>query len=70
MAIIQKRGNYKEGLHHFGMEVENTEELRPVCKEIRAATEIQKRPPNREAEYRVADPDGNLIDLSQHGWPV
>ena len=25
---------------------------------------------NREAEYRVADPDGNLIDLSQHGWPV
>ena len=27
-------------------------------------------PPNRESEYRVQDPDGNLIDLSQHGWPV
>ena len=30
---------------------------------------VRKRPPNREAEYRVLDPDGNPIDLSQHGWP-
>jgi hypothetical protein len=35
-----------------------------------ASTEIQKRPANREAEYRVHDPDGTPIDLSQHGWPV
>ena len=63
VALIEKRGNYKEGLYHFGIEVDNIEDLG-------AATEIQKRPPNREAEYRVADPDGNLIDLSQHGWPV
>jgi hypothetical protein len=50
--------------------VENIEELKPVCKELGAATEVQKRPANREAEYRVHDPDGNPIDLSQHGWPV
>ena len=54
LAIIQKRGNYKEGLYHFGFEVENIEELRPVCKELGAKTDIQKRPANREAEYRVA----------------
>jgi catechol 2,3-dioxygenase-like lactoylglutathione lyase family enzyme len=30
---------------------------------------VEKRPPDREAEYRVYDPDGNPIDLSQHGWP-
>jgi catechol 2,3-dioxygenase-like lactoylglutathione lyase family enzyme len=35
-----------------------------VCEDLGAATEIQKRPSNREAKYRVADPDGNLIDLS------
>ncbi|HET9296405.1 MAG TPA: VOC family protein [Candidatus Binatia bacterium] len=70
LAIIQKRGNYKEGLYHFGFEVENIEELKPLCKDLGAATEIQKRPPNREAEYRVHDPDGTPIDLSQHGWPV
>lgn len=70
VAIIQKRPHYKEGLYHFGFEVEDIEELRPVCKELGAATEVQKRPANREAEYRVHDPDGNPIDLSQHGWPV
>ncbi len=58
------------GLYHFGFEVENVEAIRPVCKELGAASEIQKRPPNREAEYRVYDPDGNPIDLSQHGWPI
>ncbi len=70
LAIIQKRPQYKEGLYHFGVEVENIEELRPICKELGAASDIEKRPPNREAEYRVHDPDGNPIDLSQHGWPV
>jgi catechol 2,3-dioxygenase-like lactoylglutathione lyase family enzyme len=70
VAIIQKRPQYKEGLYHFGIEVEDIEALKPICKELGAASEIQKRPPNREAEYRVHDPDGNAIDLSQHGWPV
>jgi len=70
LAIIQKRPHYKVGLYHFGVEVDDIEKLKLVCKELGAASDIQKRPPNREAEYRVADPDGNLIDLSQHGWPV
>ena len=70
VAIIKKRPHYKEGLYHFGIEVDDIEALRPLCKELGATSEIQKRPPNREAEYRVTDPDGNLIDLSQHGWPT
>jgi catechol 2,3-dioxygenase-like lactoylglutathione lyase family enzyme len=70
VAIIQKRPQFKEGLYHFGFEVENIEGLKPLCKELGAATDVQKRPANREAEYRVHDPDGNPIDLSQHGWPV
>jgi catechol 2,3-dioxygenase-like lactoylglutathione lyase family enzyme len=70
VAIIQKRPQYKVGLYHFGIEVDDVEALKPICKELGAASEIQKRPPNREAEYRVHDPDGNPIDLSQHGWPV
>ncbi|MDP6560533.1 MAG: hypothetical protein QF619_10530 [Candidatus Binatia bacterium] len=43
--------------------------LVPLCKESGASTDVKKRPPNREAEFRVHDPDGNPIDLSQHGWP-
>ena len=57
----------KPGLYHFGFEVEDVNSLRSVCKELSAASDIDKRPPNREAEYRVHDPDGNPIDLSQHG---
>lgn len=62
--------NLKPGLYHFGFEVESVAALQGVCKELQAASGIDKRPPNREAEYRVHDPDGNPIDLSQHGWPI
>src|SRR4029434_7959324 len=57
VAIIKKRPHYKEGLYHFGIEIDDVETLKPLCKELGATSEIQKRPPNREAEYRVADPD-------------
>jgi len=60
----------KPGLYHFGFEVDDVAGLRRVCEELGAKSPIDKRPPNREAEYRVLDPDGNPIDLSQHGWPI
>jgi catechol 2,3-dioxygenase-like lactoylglutathione lyase family enzyme len=60
----------KPGLYHFGFEVEDVAAVREACQGLGAATSVDKRPPNREAEYRVHDPDGNPIDLSQHGWPV
>jgi catechol 2,3-dioxygenase-like lactoylglutathione lyase family enzyme len=60
----------KTGLYHFGFEVEDVDALRGACNELSAASGIDKRPPNREAEYRVHDPDGNPIDLSKHGWPI
>ena len=59
----------KEGINHFGFEVESVDAMVPVCRQWGASTEVEKRPPNREAEYRVYDPDGNPVDLSQHGWP-
>ena len=58
------------GLYHFGFEVEDVAAMRAVCEQASASSGIDKRPPNREAEYRVHDPDGNPIDLSQHGWPI
>ena len=56
LAIIQKRPQYKVGLYHFGIEVDDIEKLKSVCKDLGAASDIQKRPPNREAEYRVPIP--------------
>ena len=57
------------GINHLGFEVDSVDAVVPICEEWGAATEVAKRPPNREAEFRVHDPDGNPIDLSQHGWP-
>ncbi len=60
----------RPGINHFGFEVKNVDALREACNELNASSDIDKRPPNREAEFRVHDPDGNPIDLSQHGWPI
>ena len=58
------------GLYHFGFEVDDVAAVHEACKELNASTGVDERPPNREAEYRVHDPDGNPIDLSKHSWPV
>jgi catechol 2,3-dioxygenase-like lactoylglutathione lyase family enzyme len=59
------------GINHFGFEVEDVAAVRDACKEeLSASSDVDKRPPNREAEFRVHDPDGNPIDLSKHSWPV
>jgi len=58
------------GINHFGFEVEDVAVIRQACKELSTSSDVDKRPPNREAEFRVHDPDGNPIDLSKHSWPV
>lgn len=70
LALIQQYPGRDAGLYHFGFEVEDMEFLKVALKEAGAGSEVQRRPKNREAEYRVLDPDGNPIDLSAHGWPV
>ncbi len=70
LALIQQYPGRAAGLYHFGFEVEDMESLRNRLKEAGAGSEVQRRPRNREAEYRVLDPDGNPIDLSSHGWPT
>lgn len=64
-------GNHLQpGINHFGFEVDDIAALQATCDELGASDRVRKRPPNREAESRVHDPDGNPVDLSQHGWPV
>jgi catechol 2,3-dioxygenase-like lactoylglutathione lyase family enzyme len=70
LAITQKRPEQKEGIHHFGFEAGNINALKPIFKDLGAVSEIERRGPDRGAEYRVHDPDGNLIDLSEDGWPT
>ena len=73
LALIKKTPelNVDEGLYHFGFEVDDVEPLEEILKQSGAASEVQPRPKNRDAEFRVHDPDGNAIDLvCSRKWPV
>ncbi|MEX0803182.1 MAG: VOC family protein [Candidatus Binatia bacterium] len=70
LALNEQYAGREAGLYHFGFEVEDIESLKKKLKDAGAGSEVQRRPRNREAEYRVLDPDGNPIDLSTHGWPT
>ena len=64
--------NLKEGLYHFGIEVDGIEPLREALTAMGTASKLEPRPKNRDAEFRVHDPDGNPIDISRpnHPWPI
>jgi predicted enzyme related to lactoylglutathione lyase len=61
-------GSTLPGLNHFGFKVEDREE---TMRQISAAGGEQplKRPSDRPyAEYRGYDLEGNMFDISQHGF--
>jgi catechol 2,3-dioxygenase-like lactoylglutathione lyase family enzyme len=70
LALNPVYAGREAGLYHLGFEVEDLETLKKKLKDAGASSEVQRRPRNREAEYRVLDPDGNPIDLSTRGWPT
>jgi len=70
LAILPQRleGEVTGGLNHFGFKVDSTAE---IAERIVAAgvEEPKKRPSTRPyAEHRGCDPEGNLFDISEHGY--
>ena len=68
LAILPARGG-PQGINHLGFEVEDVREVGRVAKEAGAATGIAPRPRDgRFAEFRLHDPVGTPVDLSEKGW--
>lgn len=68
LAILKNRGDYTpSGINHFGFQVDDMEETE---KRLQAFDEpLTGRPSTRAyAERRAMDPDGNLFDVSVHGY--
>ena len=68
VALLRNRGEATpSGINHFGFQVDNLEDIE---QKLQAFEEpLNKRPSNRPfAEYRAMDPDGNLFDVSVHGY--
>ena len=68
IAILKARGDVPPGLNHFGFEVDD---MAQISERLEAAgMEGPKVRPNDPpyAETRAIDPDGNMFDLSVHGY--
>jgi catechol 2,3-dioxygenase-like lactoylglutathione lyase family enzyme len=70
LALLYKRTEEPLGLNHFGFHVQSNDEMRARAE--KAGVPPGARRPERIpfAEYRVHDPEGNGIDISQKGWKV
>jgi catechol 2,3-dioxygenase-like lactoylglutathione lyase family enzyme len=56
------------GLHHLGFQIESIEDVRKRLEAFDPTCRISERPKGGYAEYRVVDPEGIGIDLSEEGW--
>ena len=56
------------GLNHLGFQIESIDEVEQRLREFDPAARIDDLPKGGYAEYRVTDPEGLTIDLSEEGW--
>jgi catechol 2,3-dioxygenase-like lactoylglutathione lyase family enzyme len=70
LALLYQRKEEPLGLNHFGFHVKSNEEMQARAEKagVRRGAARPDRIPF--AEYRVHDPEGNGIDISQKGWRV
>jgi catechol 2,3-dioxygenase-like lactoylglutathione lyase family enzyme len=68
LALLRNRGEATpSGINHFGFAVDDIEEIEQ--KLAKWDEPMTVRPSNRAyAEQRAMDPDGNLFDISVHGY--
>jgi len=53
------------GINHFGFKVENVEAVLEA-----AGTKAESNVYGAVAESWIFDPEGNRVDVDEHGWPV
>ena len=71
LAILPSPQAGPPGINHLGFEVADAHEIGRVAKAAGAQTGIAPRPRDgRYAEFRLHDPVGTPVDLSEHGWKI
>ncbi len=68
LALLVSRGKVPPGIDHFGFHVDDMGEIASRLENTgMAGPKVRDNNPPF-AEERVTDPDGNMIDLSVHGY--
>ena len=70
LSDVYKRTEEPLGLNHFGFHVGSNEEMRARAEKAGVAPGARRPDRIPFAEYRVHDPEGNGIDISEKGWKV
>ncbi len=59
------------GLHHFGFQIESILEVERNLEDFDPSIRIEQRPKEDPyAEYRITDPEGIIVDLSEKGYGI
>ena len=71
LAILRQRPGMSLGIDHFGFQVDDADKVGRAAADAGGSAKLEERPRDgRFAEYRVHDPVGSPIDLSEAGWKV
>jgi len=63
--------NQERGLHHFGFQIESILEVERNLEDFDPSIRIERRPKEDPyAEYRIIDPEGIIVDLSEKGYGI
>jgi catechol 2,3-dioxygenase-like lactoylglutathione lyase family enzyme len=69
LAILPERPGMTLGIDHFGFQVDNADQVGREAAAAGGSAQLEQRPRDgRFAEFRVHDPVGSPIDLSEAGW--
>ena len=69
LALLKNRAEGKpNGLNHIGFHVDDHEEIAAQLGKWGLAKPAERPADRPYAEVRITDPDGNNIDLSEHGF--
>ena len=69
LAILPGKPGLKNGIDHFGFQVDSMERVGKAAAAAGGSPKLETRPRDgRYAEFRVLDPVGSEIDLSESGW--
>ena len=68
LVLLKARDGVKPGINHFGIHVEDMEEIKRRMALFEVPEPTAKPSDGRYAELGGQDPEGNRIDLSVAGW--
>jgi catechol 2,3-dioxygenase-like lactoylglutathione lyase family enzyme len=76
VGLLQRGGapgeeDQETGVHHLGFQIDSILEIERNLEEFDSSVRIEKRPSQDPyAQYRIRDPEGVIVDLSESGYGV